>query len=150
MGRASSCWEKREKWLRGPAHPITPMGLVSPAEGTLGEIEGPGEGPAAGLEIPPLPGQFCHQALKGRRLFVTLPRTPLAGTGAPQGHTTSIPCTRSSLSAFSFSSLSRDWNRAFQHRKHPMTPWQGQSCLPASRTPPGPPPPPQKPPGKVL
>ena len=50
-------------------------------------------------------------------MFVTLPSTPLGGARTPQGHTTSTPSTRSSLFAFSFSSLSRDRNRAFQHRK---------------------------------
>ena len=60
MGRASSCREEREKRLCGPAHPITPVGLVPSAEGTPGETEGPGERPAAGLEILPPPSRFCH------------------------------------------------------------------------------------------
>lgn len=117
MGRASSWREEREKWLCGPTCPITPVGLVTPSEGTRGETEGPGEEATASLEILPPPGQFCHRAPKGQGVFVTLSSTPLAGARNPQGHTTSIPRTRSSLSAFSFSSLSRDRNRAFQHRK---------------------------------
>ena len=60
MGRASSWQEEREKWLRGPTRPITPVGLVTPAEGTQGKTEAPGEGATASLEILPPPGQFCH------------------------------------------------------------------------------------------
>ena len=82
--------------------------------------------PPAGL--PPSPQGtrgVCHPA-----------RDPLGWRRAPGGRTASIRWTRSSLLALSFCSLSRDWNRAFQGRKHPMMLRQWGSCLPASPAPP--------------
>ena len=63
--------------------------------------------------------------------------------GPPQDRTTSSSSARSSFAALSLCSLSTDWNRTFQHRKHPMTPWPGWSCLPASPALPTPPHPPK-------
>lgn len=120
-GRSASC--RPSCPFQGAVAPFAP----SQGQGHSHHLKG--EGPPRSLEILPPPGRFCHPAPKGQGAFVTLPRNPWAGTEAPRDCTTSIAANTSCSSAFSFCSFSRDWNSIFQHRKEPMTPQQGWSCL---------------------
>lgn len=100
------------------------------------ETDGPGKGSAASMEVLTLSLFNIHASFatghpKDKGHLSPCPPSPISlGLKMDsQDHTSS---SRSSLSAF-FSRPSRDWNRAFQYRKHLMASQQGQSCVLASQ-----------------
>lgn len=112
-----------------PAHPITPMGSKGLKQIDRGTWQGICSQPGSTDTLPlPHPGQFATVCPKAKVHLSPCPRS-LGLKMDSQDHTSS---SRSSLSAF-LSRPSRDRNRAFQHKKHLMTPQQGQSCVLASQ-----------------
>lgn len=100
-----------------PAYPITLMGSKGLKEGDRGSWQGICSQSYTLFFSTP---SFAAEHLKDKGHLSPCPTSPrsLGLKMDSQDHTSS---SRSSLSAF-FSRLSRDRNRAFQHRKHLMTP----------------------------